>query len=105
MRYLSTRGGAAAKGFSEVLLAGLAEDGGLFMPAGWPQLTPHNIARFAGRPYHDVAYGVISPFVGADVPDSDLRRILKDTYAKFPHPAVAPLRQLGPDLWALELFH
>jgi threonine synthase len=105
MRYVSTRGSAAAKGFADVLLAGLAEDGGLFMPATWPDLDARTIAGFAGRPYAEVALQILRPFVGGEIRDDELERIVSATYATFAHPAVAPLVQLAPNLWALELFH
>jgi threonine synthase len=105
MRYVSTRGGATGRGFADVLLAGLAEDGGLFMPAAWPALDGAAIARFAGRPYPAVALDVIRPFVAGEIDDGVLGRIVEATYAGFAHPAVAPLVQLAPNLWALELFH
>jgi threonine synthase len=105
MHYVSTRGGAAPKGFADVLLAGLAEDGGLFMPASWPRLEAGSIARFAGQAYADVALEIIRRFTGPDFGDDQLRRIVNASYAGFAHPAVAPLVQLAPSLWALELFH
>lgn len=105
MRYVSTRGVAPELGFEDVLLAGLARDGGLYVPAQWPSLSPAEIAAFAGQPYVDVAHRVIAPFVGSDIADADLHAILTDAYATFRHPAVAPLVQTGPSDWVLELFH
>jgi threonine synthase len=105
VRYVSTRGAAPELGFEDVLLAGLARDGGLYVPAQWPSLSPAEIAAFAGQPYVDVAHRVISPFVGSDIPDGDLHAILTDAYATFRHPAVAPLVQVGPGDFILELFH
>jgi len=105
MRYLSTRGRAPALGFSDVLLAGLAADGGLFVPESWPRMSEAAIAGLAGRPYADVAFEIVRPFVGGDIADGDLKDMCAAAYAGFRHPAVAPLRQLAPDLWVLELFH
>ncbi|MEX0853053.1 MAG: threonine synthase [Bauldia sp.] len=105
MQYLSTRGRAPALGFSDVLLSGLARDGGLFVPATWPEMNPAAIAGLAGRPYADVAFEVIRPFVGGDISDADLSRICASAYAGFGHEAVAPLVQLAPGRWVLELFH
>lgn len=105
MRYVSTRGAAPELGFEDVLLAGLARDGGLYVPAQWPSLSPAEIAAFAGQPYVDVARRVISPFVVGDIPEADLHAILTEAYATFRHPAVAPLVQTGPNDWILELFH
>src|SRR6185436_1402562 len=86
-------------------LAGLAEDGGLYLPETWPQLAPDVIAGFAGQPYAAVATEVIRPFVAGDLADRDLERMCGEAYARFRHPAVAPLRQLAPGEWVLELFH
>ena len=105
MKYVSTRGSAPALGFADVLLAGLAEDGGLYVPDSWPRLTPDAIAGFAGRPYSEVAHDVIAPFVGGDIAEADLRRMCAEAYAGFRHRATAPLTQIGPGEWVLELFH
>ena len=105
MQYLSTRGLAPALGFSDVLLAGLARDGGLYVPATWPQISAEAIAGFAGRPYADVAFEIIRPFVGGEIADADLRRMCRTAYAGFRDKAVAPLRKLGADRYVLELFH
>jgi threonine synthase len=105
MRYVSTRGEAAPLDFVEVMLAGLARDGGLYVPESWPSLTPAAIAGFAGRPYAEVAVEVIRPFVGAGIPEADLARMAREAYGTFRHPATAPLTQLGPSLFVLELFH
>ena len=106
MRYVSTRGSAPVLSFSDVVLAGLARDGGLYLPETWPELSPAEIADFAGRPYAEVAEAVISPFVGADIPAADLSRMIKAAYGPvFRHPAVVPLVQLAPGHFLLELFH
>ncbi|MEP0323557.1 threonine synthase [Bauldia litoralis] len=105
MKYVSTRGRAPALGFSDVLLAGLAGDGGLYVPESWPQLSSAEIAGFAGRPYAEVAAQVIRPFTTGDIDDADLDRMCAEAYATFRHPAVAPLVQLAPGEWVLELFH
>ena len=105
MRYVSTRGEAPALGFVDVTLAGLARDGGLYVPDSWPVLTPSQIAALAGLPYAEVACEIIRPFVGGAIPDADLARMAHDAYTSFRHPAVAPLTQIGPDTFLLELFH
>ena len=105
MKYVSTRGQAPQLGFSEVLLAGLAGDGGLYLPEAWPEFSPETFAALAGQPYAAVAAEVIRPFVGGDVADHELARMCREAYARFRHPAVTPLVQLAPDQWALELFH
>ncbi|MEL7029005.1 MAG: threonine synthase, partial [Pseudomonadota bacterium] len=105
MKYVSTRGQAPALDFEGVLLAGLASDGGLYVPEAWPQIGAADIARFGSCSYADVAEHVIAPFVGEAIPPAELRRIISSAYASFRHRAVAPLLQIGPAEWVLELFH
>lgn len=105
MRYVSTRGEAAPLDFVEVMLAGLARDGGLYVPESWPSLDRKTIAAFAGKPYAEVAVDVIRPFVGGSIADADLARMAREAYGGFRHPATAPLVQLNPSLFVLELFH
>jgi threonine synthase len=107
--YISTRGLAPALSFDDVLLAGLARDGGLYVPETWPTFTPERIAALAGRPFHEVAVEVIAPFVeaggGSAITRADLTAMARDAYASFGHPAVTPLVQIAPDRFVLELFH
>ena len=105
MNYVSTRGQAPHRDFSGVLLAGLAEDGGLFMPETWPHLSHADLRALRGLPYAELAARVIALFTGATVPFSALQAICRDSYAGFRHPATIPLVQLAPGLWSLELFH
>lgn len=105
MRYISTRGEAPPLGFTDVMLTGLARDGGLYMPEAWPRLSPQAIAGFAGRPYAEVAVEVMHPFVGDSIGKADLARLAREAYGSFRHPAVAPLAQLGTNNFLLELFH
>jgi threonine synthase len=105
MQYVSTRGLAPVLGFSEVLLAGLAVDGGLYVPETFPTFSVAQFRALRGLPYAEVAARVIHPFVGADMAFETLAAMCRDAYAGFGHPAVAPMTQLGTDLWAMELFH
>lgn len=105
MRYVSTRGEAPELGFEDVLLTGLARDGGLYVPAVWPQLSARDFTHLQGKTYEDVAYAVMHPFIGGAVPDHDLKQMIAAAYAGFGHPAVAPLKQLDDNQWLLELFH
>jgi threonine synthase len=105
VRYISTRGEAPPLGFVDATLAGLARDGGLYVPETWPQLDADAIAGFVGKPYAEVAVAVIRPFVGDAVPDQDLARMTREAYGTFRHPAVAPLMQFGVSDFVLELFH
>jgi threonine synthase len=104
-RYVSTRGEAPTLGFCDVMLAGLARDGGLYVPEIWPHLAPDTIAGFFGRPYWQVAVDVIRPFVAGEISDADLGRMANEAYATFRHPAVVPLNQTSPNQFVLELFH
>ena len=105
MRYISTRGDSAPLDFVEVMLAGLARDGGLYVPQSWPALSREAIAGFAGKPYAEVAVEVLKPFVGDSIPEADLARMAREAYGTFRHPATAPLVQLDANLFVLELFH
>ncbi|HET7190803.1 MAG TPA: threonine synthase [Pseudolabrys sp.] len=105
MRYISTRGEAPSLDFVEVMLAGLARDGGLYVPDRWPTLDPATIAGFSGKPYAEVAVEVIRPFVDGTIPDGDLARMASEAYGGIRHPATTPLLQLSPGLFVLELFH
>ena len=105
MRYISTRGEAPALGFCDVMLTGLARDGGLYVPETWPQLSAQTIANLFGKPYTEVAVEVIRPFVDGEIADADLARMANEAYATFRHPAVVPLDQSQPDQFILELFH
>jgi threonine synthase len=105
MRYLSTRGQAAPRDFEAVLLAGLAEDGGLFLPETWPELSPAAWRALRGLPYAELAARLIQPFAGPALGFEDLSRMTAAAYAGFGHPAVAPLVQLDARVFALELFH
>ena len=105
LKYISTRGQAPALDFEQVLLTGLAVDGGLYVPESLPQFSNADIAAMAGLSYPELALRIISPFVAESIPESDLATIIDDCYAEFRHEAVAPLVQLGANEWVLELFH
>ena len=105
MQHVSTRGEAPPLGFAEAMLAGLARDGGLYVPQSWPRLEAAEIAAFAGRPYAEVAVDIIARFVGDSIGEADLARMVREAYGTFRHPAVAPITQLGVNTFALELFH
>ena len=105
MRYVSTRGEAPPLGFMDVTLAGLARDGGLYVPESWPRLSAETIVGFAGRPYAEVAVEVIRPFVGDTISEAELSRLAREAYGTFRHPAVVPIAQFGAGTFLLELFH
>jgi threonine synthase len=105
VRYISTRGEVPPRGFVDVTLAGLASDGGLYVPETWPALDNRTIAGFAGRPYAEVACEVISRFAAGSIESGELARMMRESYDEFRHPAVVPLVQLGANTFLLELFH
>ena len=105
MRYISTRGASPPVGFVEAVLAGLAPDGGLYVPETWPGFSRDEIAGFAGRPYADVAAAVLGRFAADEIAREDLLNMCREAYAAFDHPAVVPLVQLAPDVFLAELFH
>lgn len=105
MKFISTRGEAPALSFEGALMAALAPDGGLFMPEAWPRLEANEIAALAGLDYADAAYRIMSPFLEGDPALADLETVLEEAYDGFHHPAIAPLSQLGPNTFVLELFH
>ncbi|MCO4838221.1 MAG: threonine synthase [Oceanospirillaceae bacterium] len=105
MRYISTRGEAPSLSFEEVLLTGLASDGGLYVPKTLPQFSHEDIASWSKLNYADLAHKILLPFVEDDVSSSELKVMVDETYAGFNHKAVAPLVQLDKNEWVLELFH
>jgi threonine synthase len=105
VKYISTRGRAPALDFEQVLLTGLASDGGLYVPDTLPTFSADDIAGMAGMDYPQLARALITPFVADCVPEDDLEAIVADTYAEFRHGAVAPMVQLAHNQWVLELFH
>ena len=105
MDYISTRGEAPALAFDDVLLTGLARDGGLYLPRDWPQFTAEEIRGFGRLSYVELAARVLTPFVEDVIPAPRFAEILAQSYAGFGHRAVAPLKQLDQRLWLLELFH
>jgi len=105
MRYVSTRGRAPVLPFEEAMLTGLARDGGLYLPEAVPRMTADEITALAGLSYEEAAFRVMRPFVGDSFGDDDFRAIISRAYAGFRHAARAPLVQLGPNHFLLELFH
>ncbi|MCA1769073.1 MAG: threonine synthase [Halomonas sp.] len=105
MRYISTRGQAPALSFEEVVLTGMASDGGLYVPETVPQLSPDDLAAMAGLSYAEIAFRVMQPFVNGEIDDDTFRRLVTEAYATFSHDAVVPLNQLDANHFLLELFH
>ena len=105
MQYVSTRGSAPTLDFAGVTLAGLANDGGLYVPAEWPRFSRDEIASMRGLPYAELAARVMQPFVGDCLTPESLRGLTAKAYGRFAHAAVTPLTQLDERQWLLELFH
>ncbi len=105
MTYHSTRGQAPILGFDDVLLSGLARDGGLYLPQSWPRFNDSEIKAMAGLPYAELAARVMLPFLDGTIGEDDFTALVADAYKGFDHKAVAPLTQLSQNDWLLELFH
>ncbi len=104
MRYISTRGQTPHLGFSDAVATGLAPDGGLFLPETLPQFTSADLARFAPLGYADLCFEFLRRFA-TDIPEAELHALIRESYTRFTHPEIAPLKQLGDNLFVLELFH
>ena len=105
MKYLSTRGSAPALSFEEAMMTGLARDGGLYVPKAVPVLSAAQIALLAGKPYEEIAFAIMQPFMGDTFTDTEFRTLIARAYAGFRHSARAPLVQLDANHFVLELFH
>jgi len=105
MQYVSSRGSAPSLGFEDVTLAGLASDGGLYLPESWPSFSADDIAAMAGLSYVETAVRVMTPFVAGSLSEEELRDLCRQAYGRFAHDAVTPLVQLDHRHWLLELFH
>ncbi len=105
MKYISTRGGVEPQDFEDVVLTGLAPDGGLFVPQQLPVFSQEEIASWAGLSYQQLALKIISPFVAGAIPEDDLKQLIDKSYATFRHGGIAPLIQTGHNEWIMELFH
>ena len=105
MRYISTRGQAPALSFEEVVLTGMASDGGLYVPETLPEFSREELADMAGLSYAEIAFRVMKPFVNGEIDDATFKRIVTEAYATFNHDAVVPLKQLDANHFLLEQFH
>jgi len=105
VRFQSTRGQAPELGFDDVLLTGLARDGGLYLPVTWPERSAEEWRAMRELSYADLATAVTQPFLAGSTIEADLPEIMKEAYSPFDHPAVAPMVQLGANTWLMELYH
>lgn len=104
VKYISTRGEAPSLSFEEVVLAGLASDGGLYLPETLPKFSQQEISSWVGLSYRELAFKIMSPFVEGEISDADFKDIIDRSYDNFRHDAIAPLVQIGHNEWILELF-
>jgi len=104
VKYISTRGDAPALSFEEVVLTGLASDGGLYVPETLPSFSQEEIASWVGLSYEELAFKIIAPFVDGELADADLKAIIDKSYKNFRHTGIAPLVQTDKNEWILELF-
>lgn len=105
MKFVSTRGQAPVLGFDDVVLTGLAADGGLYVPESLPTISEVTFRQWQSLHYDDLAIEVMWPFVEGSLKREAFEEMVKDAYSTFRHPAIAPLKQLSSDTWLLELFH
>lgn len=105
MKYVSTRGDAPVLGFEDVIVTGLAADGGLYLPESWPRFSAQDWRALRGKSYQDVALAVMWPFVEGALPQATFKKMIDDAYGEFAHLAVTPLSQLDANQWLLELYH
>ncbi len=105
MKYVSTRGQAPVLEFEDVMLSGLARDGGLYVPETWPTFSAEQIEALRGCSYQEIAFQVMFPFVSSSIDEAEFKELIDQAYSGFSHRAVAPLVQMDDNLWLLELFH
>ena len=110
MKFISTRGHnlnneGLEVGFCDAILSGLAKDGGLYVPKTWPKISIDELKAMQGLSYNEIALKIITPFIGDEISQADLKRMIDEAYASFNHKAIAPLVQLDENNWVLELFH
>ncbi|MCR9215084.1 MAG: threonine synthase [Proteobacteria bacterium] len=105
MRYISTRGQAPVLNFEDVVLTGLARDGGLYVPETWPQFSKDDIRGLASMSYAEAAAFLLQPFLGESISEADFRAMTEKAYASFSHKAVVPVSQLGSNEFLMELYH
>ena len=105
MKYISTRGGGSEQSFEQVLLQGMAPDGGLYVPVQLPKYSVDEMQQWKHLSYPELALKIITPFIGNEIEAPALRWIIEESYAAFDHPEVAPLSRLAANEWILELYH
>ena len=105
MKYVSTRGEAPELGFEDVMITGLARDGGLYVPKDWPVFSEKDISQMAGCSYEEIAFQVMRPFTGATFTDSEFKEIINTSYRSFSSDKRCPVVKLRDNIFVLELYH
>lgn len=105
MLYSSTRGNCNDLSFIDVLLNGLASDGGLYLPNTWPQISKEELESYKNLPYTDVCFNVVKKFIGDEIPENDLKLIIEKSYKDFKSDKIAPTHEIANDIYLTELFH
>ena len=105
MKYVSTRGEAQELDFEDVMLTGLARDGGLYLPKEWPNFTNKDLINMAGSSYEEIAFTVMKPFIGSTFSDDEFKKIIKNAYHNFETEIRCPLLKLSDNTFLLELYH
>ena len=104
LKYRSTRGRAPSLAFDDVILEGLAKDGGLYVPETWHNFSKPKLEQLATKSYKDLTVEILSPYIAGVISLPDLQKIVEEAYRPFTHPAIAPIRQLADNEWLLELY-
>ncbi len=105
MKYISTRGQSESLNFEQVLMKGLADDKGLYMPETWPKFNEKEISGFSNLSYSDLAFELMKPYIGDSLSLGELSEIIKKSYASFSHEEITPLSQITKEEYLLELYH
>ena len=105
MKYVSTRGEAQELDFEDVMLTGLARDGGLYLPKEWPKFTDKDLSNMAGSSYEEIAFTVMKPFIGSTFSDEEFKKIIKNAYHNFETEVRCPLLRLSDNTFLLELYY
>lgn len=105
MKYISTRGNVNEIGFIDTVLMGLATDGGLLVPDKIPQIPADKLQAMSQLTYQQLAYEIISYYVGGEIPEDELMALIEKSYGTFRDPEVTPVKKVKDNMYVLELFH
>jgi threonine synthase len=105
MEFISTRGKVEKIGFIDAVMMGLADDGGLLIPSEIPTLSPEKLEQMSKMSYQELAYEIFSTYTNNEIPEADLKELIRQSYSTFREPEVTPLRQINDNMYVMELFH